>query len=47
MNKLKKIWLFIRRFKLNFNVFVGKPEGSDELNKDFQDDFNEEISGRK
>ena len=44
---LKKVLTFIKRIKIRFSVFIGKPEGSDEINKDFENDFDEEVSERK
>jgi capsular polysaccharide biosynthesis protein len=44
---LKKIWLFIKTFKLNFKVYIGKPESSDEIQNDFKKEFDKEIQDHK
>lgn len=44
---LKKIWKFIKTFRLNFNVYIGKPESSDDIKNDFKNTIDKEIQDHK
>jgi hypothetical protein len=44
---LKKILIFIKKIKIQFSVYLGKPENSDQIRQDFENNFKNEIQKHK
>jgi len=44
---LKKILIFIRKIKIRFSIYLGKPENSEQIKNDFDNNFEDEIQRHK